>query len=110
MYGYPKHINTRSDIEYLVGFLGTKWATDENKARGIAFLRSLIDGRFVYQFDRALDDDENPDGGSPDYIVLTDESGARRQLRRVEDQHAMIFRLGLTVAEVESLIDTVEAK
>lgn len=109
MYGYPKHINTRSDIEYLVGFLGTKWATDENRSRGTAFLRSLIEGRFAYQFDRVLADEENPDGESPDYIVLTDEDGARRQLKRVEDKNAMIYRLGFTVDEVEALIDEVES-
>lgn len=108
MYGYPKHINTRADVEYLVGFLGTDWATDENKARGLDFLKSLRDNRFHYEFDRVLEVDESPDGGSPAFIVLSDEEGVRRQMRREENPAATIYRFGFSLDEVEQLLATVE--
>lgn len=108
MYGYPRTIQTRHDVEYLIGYLGSDWASDENRAKGLEFLRGLIDNRQSYAFDRTLPEGEEPDGPAPEYIVLTDEDGARRQERLTDDPAAMIHRLGYAVAEVEKLIATVE--
>lgn len=109
MYGYPKTIKTRHDVEYLVGYLGSPWATDENKARGLDYLRGLRDNTQHYVFDRELGESEQPDGAEPGYIVLTDEEeGTRRQLKLAANPAAAIHRLGFTVAEVEQLIQTVE--
>lgn len=108
MYGYPKIINTRHDVEYLVGYLGTHWATEENKQRGLSFLRGLRDNTQIYVFDRILSESEDPDGPEPDFIVLQDEDGGRKQMRLEENPNALIYRLGFTVAEVENLIATVE--
>lgn len=108
MYGYPKVIRTRADADYLMGYLGTGWATPENVARGLGFLRGLK-GDQVYVFDRALADAEAPDGAEPDYIVLVQEDGERWQMRREADPNALIHRLGVGEAEVDQMIATVEA-
>lgn len=109
MYGYPKTIATRYDVEYLVSFLGTSWATEDNKRRGLAFLRGLKERQQAYIFDRTLAESEEPDGPEPEYLVLTDEDGTRRQHRLADDPHALIHRLGFTEAEVDDLIATVES-
>ena len=108
MYGYPKIIQTRHDVEYLVGYLGTHWATEENRERGLRYLRGLRDNTTVYVVDRALDVGEAPDGPEPDYRVMEDEEGQRMQYRLEENPRAPIFRLGFTVEEVDALIATVE--
>lgn len=108
MYGYPKSIRTKADVEFLMGYLGSGWATPENVGRGLDLLRGLKDDQ-VYGFDRVLGEAESPDGPEPDYIVLTQEDGARHQMLRVSDPSAMIHRLGLTEAEVNEMITTAEA-
>jgi len=109
MYGYPKIINTRHDVEYLVGYLGSKWATAENKARGLAYLQALRDKTQHYVVDRVLAEGEEPDGPEPEYRVTEDEEGARHQHRLEEDPNALIHRLGFTEAELQQLIQTVES-
>lgn len=108
MYGYPKLIRTRADLDYLMGYLGTKWATPENIERGLTFLRGLKDDQ-VYVFDRVLAEAEAPDGPEPDYLLLVQEDGARHQMRRETDPQALIHRLGFTEADVDQMIMTVEA-
>lgn len=107
MYGYPKTINTRHDVEYLVGYLGTHWATEENILRGLGYLRGLRDSTEVYVFDRDLADDESPDGLEPLYRVMEDEDG-RSQYLLQHNPTAPIYQLGFTVAEIENLIAIVE--
>lgn len=108
MYGYPPTINTRHDVEYLVGYLGSKWATEANVERGLNFLRGLRDNTHAFVFDRVLEEGEQPDGAEPDYRVMEDEDGQRHQYRLEENPRAPIFRLGFTVEEVDALIDTIE--
>lgn len=108
MYGYPKIIKTRHDVEYLVGYLGSKWATQANIERGLAFLRGLRDNTTRYVFDRVLAESEQPDGDEPDYRVLENDDGEREQFKLEEDPGARIHKLGFTQAEVQQLIDTIE--
>ena len=108
MYGYPKIINTRHDIEYLVSYLGSKWATAENKARGLAYLQALRDKTQHYVVDRVLAEGEDPDGPEPGYRVTEDENGVRTQYLLADDPNAPIHRLGFADAEVEQLIQTIE--
>jgi hypothetical protein len=107
MYGYPKLIRTRADLEFLMGYLGTSWASAENVDRGLAFLRGLKEDH-VYLFDRTLGETESPDGPDPDYIVLVQEDGARHQMRREADAGALISRLNLTKVQIDEMIKTVE--
>jgi len=108
MYGYPKIIKTRHDVEYMVGYLGSKWATAENVERGLAFLRGLRDNTTRYVFDRVLGENESPDGDEPQYRVLTNDDGEREQFVLEEDPTARIQKMGFTKAEVQNLIDTIE--
>mgnify|MGYP001469347743 CR=1 FL=1 len=72
MHGFPAIIKTRADVDLLIGYLGTDWATPENKARGVDMLQSLIDRQQAYFFDRVLAENESPDGPEPEYKVLVD--------------------------------------
>jgi hypothetical protein len=108
MYGYPKLIATRHDVDVLMGYLGSEWATEENKAKGVAFFRGLIASARAYVFDRMLAEGEAAAGPLPEYIVLVQEDGTRRQERLVDDPAGRIYRLGYTVAEVEAMIATIE--
>lgn len=108
MYGYPKIIATRHDVDVLMGYLGSGWATDENKAKGVGYLQSLIDNSKCYVFDKVLADGEQPTGPAPEYIVLAQEDGTRRQEHLIDDPAALIHRMGYTVAEVAALINTIQ--
>ena len=109
MYGYPKTIQTRHDVDLLLGYLNSEWATESNIERGLRYLNGLIDSRKAYFFDRALSDGESPDGPEPDYRVMTDdETGERAQYALQENPQAWINRLGLTVEEVQGMIDQIE--
>lgn len=108
MHGYPKIIATRHDVDVLMGYLGSEWATEENKVKGLAFFRGMIERSRCYVFDKILASGEDPSGTTPEYLVLTQEDGSRRQERLVDDPAAMIYRLSYTVAEVEAMITTIE--
>ncbi|SFD68235.1 hypothetical protein SAMN05660831_02100 [Thiohalospira halophila DSM 15071] len=106
MIGNPRHRRTLHDWQVahsmaLSGEMPTAKMAEE--------WRRLRDGRFAYFFDRELGADENPDGDPPEYIVLTDEDGARRQQRRQEDPNSELSRLGLTAADVDAYIAELEA-
>ena len=110
MHGFPKVINTRQDIDHLLQILDSKWATRENIDRAMSYLQGLKDGTQSYQFDRVLNDGEEPDGNYPDYLVLTDEDGLRRQHAFAHDQNATLYRLGLTETEVDQILNTLESR
>lgn len=110
MYGYPSVIKTRADVELLVSYLGTDWATPDLLERGLAYLRGLRDNTQHYVFDRTLEEDEDPDGDEPDYRVVTDEDGERRQFKLEDNPRAPIHKLGFSVDEVQSLIDDIEGE
>lgn len=108
MRGYPKRIATKHDVEVLMGYLGSGWATEDNKAKGLAFMQGLIEQSKGYVFDRNLAEAEAPTGPAPGCIVLVQEDGTRRQEVLTDDPAAMIYRLGYTVAEVEAMITKIE--
>jgi hypothetical protein len=109
MRGVPKTVRTRADIESLMAFLGGPSATPDRIAWGIRTLQGLLATRQHYEFDRILANSEEPDGPEPNYRVVTDEGGDRRQNKLVDDPNARIYRLGLTDAEVEDWITTLES-
>lgn len=108
MYGYPKTIETKHDVDVLMAYMGSKWATEENIRRGLEFLRGLVSGRKAYVFDKMLAEGEGPTGPAPGCIVLAQEDGSRRQEVLADDPYARIYRMGFTVAEVEALIAHIE--
>ncbi|MBK5942708.1 hypothetical protein [Halorhodospira halophila] len=68
------------------------------------YWQALLDGRWRYDRDRVLGDGEEPDGEEPEYRVIEDEEEGRVQHIRVEDDRALIHRLGFSVDEVENKI------
>jgi len=110
MHGFPKVINTRQDIDHLLQFLDSKWATRENIDRAMSYLQGLKDGTQSYQFDRVLEEGEAPDGDYPDYLVLTDEDGTRRQLALAHDPNAALYRLELSETEVDQILNALESR
>ncbi|MEW6648138.1 MAG: hypothetical protein AB1450_13145 [Pseudomonadota bacterium] len=107
MYGFPKLIATRQDIEHLMGYMGSPWATPENKQRGLAYLGGLLNTQH-YVFDRNLAEAEQPDGPEPQYIVLTQEDGTRRQEVLADNPAAPLYQMGLTATEVQAWIAQIE--
>lgn len=59
-------------------------------------------------FDRVLAAAEPPDGPEPDYLVLVQEDGTRRQERLVDNPAAMLYALGYTAIEAEVNIAELE--
>jgi hypothetical protein len=108
MYGYPKTIETKTDVAALTDYMGSKWATQENIDKSLDFLRGLIESRKAYFFDKNLAEGEEPTGSAPEYIVLEQEDGTRRQEALADDPNARIYRMGFTVDEVQALIDQIE--
>ena len=109
MRGLPTTIRTRGDAENMMALLDTEMATPERIRWGIQTLNGLLDTRQHYEFDRVLADGEDPDGPEPDYRVVTDEDGERRQNKLTDDPNGRIYRLGLTDAEVNAWISKLES-
>ena len=94
MRGFPKHINTKADLDNAQGLY---------PAETLAYIKRLEAGRFVWQ-------DAGP-VGSKEVVTETDalkvvesktEAGVieRRKMVKVEDPTAKYFELGLKAAEV----------
>lgn len=97
MHGVPARLQTREDYErvHVAGLVG-----EVDRQAAIRHLEGLLSGRWDYQFDRYLDEGEAPDGEAPEYIVLEQEDGRRRQERRTFAQGAAIEILGYSESEV----------
>lgn len=109
MRGLPTTVRTRGDIEQLMALLNTEAVTPERIAWGIVTLNALLATRQCYVFDRILADDEDPDGSEPEYRVVTDEDGSRRQNKLKANPAGRIYRMGLSDAEVEDWITQLES-
>lgn len=97
MNGFPKYLNSRQDVDNLKDLYPQETA---------AYLQKLLDGRFSWTVigelpmgDEGLTDDTHK-------VVESEQGGqvVRFQMELQEDPGAHLFRLGLTVAEVEVLI------
>lgn len=99
MRGFPKHLNTRQDVDNVL-------QSHPEQAR--QRLQAMVDERFNWFYDGELADGEA--GVTDDtHKVETFEDETTGEVRRYqmelrEDPNATLFRLGLTVAEAESLI------
>lgn len=105
MHGIPARLQTRDDFErvHAAALAG------EVSAGSVAqHWRGLLAGQWTYEFDRVLADGEEPDGPAPDYLVLSQEDGGRRQERRVRAQGAAIDVLGYSEADVLAKLEELE--
>lgn len=103
MHGMPKRLNTKADFERVHAL--TKAGKIPVKEM-IKQWNGLYNSRNKYAFDRTLSEDENPDGGEPDYRVMTEEredgTVLRQQFKLEENPSGRIFKLGYTVNEVQA--------
>lgn len=100
MKGFPKHFNTKKDVENCL----TQWPE-----RTKTVLQQMLDARFAWVIDRKLADDESGITDETHKITeVTDDADnvvERYQMKWEEDPSCQLFRLGLTVDEVETMID-----
>lgn len=107
MISIPTVLNTRADYDRA---LGKARKGEQPAAEVLPHFIGLRDNRYTYVFDKLLAENEQPDGGRPEYIVLDDsETEQRTQLKRTEMTNAAIFTLGYTVAAVKKIIKELEA-
>jgi len=101
MRGFPKHLNTRADYEYVrAAFPPEQWRP--------AFQR-LLDERWSWLPCGPLSaSDQGVTDQSHRVVEIYDDAGrtlvSRVQEEYREDPNAVIFRLGFTVEEVEKLL------
>ncbi len=97
MIGYPKHLNSRQDVENLLQM-------PEYAAKVRETLQQLVAARFAWVNAGELAADD-PGVEDDTHKVLSEEQGGlqgRCQMVLVEDSQALLFRLNLTVAEAET--------
>lgn len=110
MKDFPKTIETAGDIEHLMSYVGTPFFTQENKDKGLAFLKSLLNTKH-HVFDRVLAPAEAADGVELDFRVIENQGAnndERHQFIFAENPNAKLHKIGLTVAEVQSKITQIE--
>jgi hypothetical protein len=110
MQGFPKHIATKADVDFLMSYLDSGFASQTNIDKGLAFLNELLNTK-IYVFDKILSTDEDPTGSEPNYKVLEDQgdnNDERHQFVFTENPNANIYKVGLTVAEVQDYISQIE--
>jgi hypothetical protein len=100
MRGFPKHLNTKADYEYV----RTKFSEEQ---WGPAW-QALQDSRFVWETTGivALEKDGKTDD-THRTIAAQDEDGKAEfhQQELTEDKNARLFRLGFTVEDVEKVLE-----
>lgn len=111
MIGIPRNaLKTRADFE----MLHQAAVSDQLRPHEVANLRrhwqALLDGRFVYEVDRILGEEEPADGEEPEYLVMADEDGVRTQYRLAESTSSRMAALGFTAQEVETALAELEGK
>ncbi|WP_445157418.1 hypothetical protein [Halomonas sp. E14] len=116
MRGIPRNaLKTRADFE----MLHDAALRDELRPHEVAELRrhwqALLDGRFAYEVDRVLGEDEVPDGDEPEYRVMADEDEdtgevVRTQYKLVESECSRMHRMGFAALDVEMALSELEGK
>ena len=100
MKGYPKHLNTKSDYIFVKNnFPKNQWAKD---------WQTLLDSRQDWFFVKALPDKASGVEDATHKIVETQSGESEKvtysQYELREDKNAKIYRLGFTIAEVETAL------
>lgn len=104
MRGFPAHLNTRADYDFVhEAVLAGELPADKL----LAAYDALLNTRQHYVFDRALAANEPSDGDEPGYRVMTEEredgTTQRTQYKLVDNPGARLYQLGFSVADIEAL-------
>jgi hypothetical protein len=100
MKGFPKHLNTRADYEYVRdNFPASLWQP---------VWQRLLDERYCWQISDTLADGDEGIEDATHRVQVEENDGTgvtpRYQMELVEDVNAALFRLGFTVAEVSDAL------
>lgn len=98
MRGYPHYLNSRQDYINIIDDFGHGELVERA-------YQGLLNSATHYQFDKVLEEGEEPTGTEPEYRVMEDEVSGRVQYKLVENPNGKIFKLGFTVEEVEEVIE-----
>lgn len=96
MKGFPKTLNTKQDVLN---------ALESYPVETKAYLQELLDTRFIWVKERELAPGEPGVQSSTHKVVPNSEDGSFAQYIRTEDENCKLFRIGLTVAETEEIIN-----
>ena len=113
MKGLPRRIATLADLDVLRGFIGTGFDTPENRAAIRAMLEAIRATHQQYVFTRVLATEADRAGPEPQFRVLevADEGGVVEwhEFELRESPHSRLAALGVSVTEIDALIDEVGA-
>jgi len=111
----PAVLKTRADHERVKDLFMEGRLSAQDRSRALGKWRSLLQGRWRWEFDKELDSEDDASSGEG-YRVrkeVDDETGDVKRViqeKRVEDPGARIFRMGFTVEEVEKVISEMEER
>lgn len=107
MINLPKILQTPADFELAESLATSGEISHAELAR---HYEGLLEGRYHYVFDHDLLAGAAPDGPMPDYCVTENqETGARQQLKRVDNLSARALDLGFTWLQIEQRISALQA-
>lgn len=121
MQGIPTILRTRHDYDSLLEQAKAGQIYPHHLPKLKAHFERLLTGRFEYQYDKELAENEEPTGEAPLYIVNEQKEQSqgedgeqvtetkRVQYKRIESPTAEITTLGYTVKQVENIIAELEA-
>ena len=100
MVGYPSHLNTKEDYEYVrLNFPKEQWQKD---------FQDLLDTRYEYRFDHFLADDEVVNVDVPYRIMLENVDGKELPQRALYVQFYVennrMVQLGYTEEEIQNIL------
>lgn len=99
MRGYPKHINTRADLDV---------ALQIDAARARAEVQRMLTARLAWAVVDKLDlSDQGVTDATHKVVEIADESGdvtEKYQHELREDPYSKLIRIGLTVAEAQDIL------
>lgn len=109
MRGYPKHLNTKADYEFVKNDPYCKQFAADLKAEQ----QRLLDSRLVWETTKELAKEADGTTDATHRVIAeTDEEGNTKYIQqaKIEDPKAKMFRLGLTKIELESSLSAQAAE
>jgi len=103
MVGYPKHLNTREDYDFVVA--------NFSKEEYLRDFQDLLDSRYDYKFDHYLEENESVDIMNPIYKIVMESTDNPNQLPKralyvkTDVEGNRMEQLGYTEEEVLAIIN-----
>lgn len=100
MVGYPQHLNTKDDYEFVrKNFPKSEWENDFKKL--LTSTKEWFNVGEIPDGEPGIEDD--------DHMVASDtQTGKRYQYERRDNPNSLIYRIGYTIDEVKNIIGNTE--